>query len=93
MGTAHRALHSAGLAPYWEVPRKAANEGKEAWQERVHEAVASNSDANWAASMDDMVSTESYRNIKHWGANTAPYSFSKGEEGRCGRLVSEKIPG
>ena len=90
MGTAHRALQSVGLASYWEVPRKAANEGKKTWQERVHKAVASNSDANRATRMDGMVSTEGYRNIKYWGANTAPYSFSKGEERRCGRLVLER---
>ena len=80
MGTAHKALHSAGLTPYWEVPRKAANEVKKAWQERAYEAVESNSDANRAARMVHMVSTESYRNIKHWGVNSAPYAFSRGEE-------------
>ena len=90
MDTAHKTLHSAGLTSYWEVPRKAANEGKKAWQEMVYKAVESNSDANRAARMDHMVSTESYRNIKHWGVNPAPYAFSRGEEGHRCRLVPER---
>jgi hypothetical protein len=90
MTTAKAALSSAGLADYWDDPRRAARESVHAWRERVYQAVETASDADRAARMEGMPSVKTYTNIKEWGANTEAYSFSTGEEGRPGRLVPER---
>ena len=61
-----------------------------AWKERVCQAVEAASDADRAARMEGMPSVQVYNNIKEWGTNTEAYSFSTGEEGRPGRLVSQR---
>ena len=90
MTTAKAALSSAGLADYWDDPRRAAREKACSWRERVYQAVEAVSDANRAARMEGMPSVQVYNGIKEWGINTKAYSFSAGEEGRLGRLVPER---
>jgi hypothetical protein len=90
MKTAQAALNSAGLADYWDDPRRAAKECAHAWRERVYQAVEAAYDADRATRMQGMSSVKAYNNIKDWGTNTKAYSFSAGEEGRPGRLVPER---
>ena len=90
MTTAKAALSSAGLADYWDDPRRAARESTRAWRERVYHAVEAVSDANRATRMGGMPSVQVYNRIKEWGNNTKDYSFSTGEEGRLGHLVPER---
>jgi hypothetical protein len=90
MTTAKAALSSAGLADYWDDPRRAAREKACAWKERVYHAVEAVSDTNRAARMEGMPSVQVYNRIKEWGINTKAYSFSAGEEGRLGCLVPER---
>jgi hypothetical protein len=90
MKTARMALGSAGLAEYWDEPRRAARENDDAWKDRVYCAVEAVSDADRATRMAGMPSVQVYNRVKDWGANTKAYSFSAGEEGRPGRLVPER---
>lgn len=90
MKTAKAALSNAGLADYWDDPRRAARESTCAWREQVYHAVEAVSDANRAARMGAMPSVQVYNRIKEWGTNTKDYSFSTGEEGRLGHLVPER---
>ena len=90
MSTAKTALSKAGLADYWDDPRRAAEEKAHAWRERVYRAVEAASDIDRTVRMEDMPSVRVYNKVKDWGTNTRAYSFSSGEEGRPGRLVPER---
>ena len=90
MKMARMALGSAGLAEYWDDPRRAARENDDAWRERVYCAVEAASDADRATRMVGMPSVQVYNRIKDWGVNTEAYSFLAGEEGRPGRQVPER---
>ena len=76
----------AGLADYWDDPRKAARENPHTWRELVYHKVETASDTARATRMRGMPSVRVYNRIKEWGTNTKGYSFSAGEEGRLGRL-------
>ena len=91
MPTAKLALSNAGLADYWDDPRKAAREDAHTWKTRVYRAVETVSNAGRAARMADMPSVQIYNRIKEWGTNEKAYSFSVGEEGRPGCLVPERF--
>jgi hypothetical protein len=67
MPTAKAALSRAGLADYWDDPRRAARVSVHAWRERVYQAVEAASDADRATRMEGMPSVQVYNNIKDWG--------------------------
>ena len=90
MRTVQTALTNVGLSEYWDEPTKAASEMACDWKGRVYRAVEAASDVNRVARMEGMPSVQVYNRIKYWGANTKDYSFSRGEEGRPGRLVPER---
>ena len=90
MRTAHAAFRAVGLEEYWRDQRRATKESPGRWKKMVYGAVEATADRDRACRMASMPSTLSYSRIKEWGLNTEPYSFSKGEVERQGRLVPER---
>jgi hypothetical protein len=90
MPTARRSLEAAGLGGYWGVTSAAADKAAGERRAIVYDAVDAASDADRRSRMSGMVSAQVYLDIKEWGINTEPYSFSSGEVGRLGQHVPER---
>jgi hypothetical protein len=90
MPTAKRTLVATGLQDYWDAPAEVRALDKASWQRKCYEAVDTKSDTEREARMRALPSTESYVDIKEWGANPKAYSFSSGEENKIGQLVPER---
>ena len=90
VGTVKQSLDSHGLTQFWNEPDSSSAVEKSDWKMMVYGVVNRESDSVRAENLTRKSSSVNYINIKHWGVNTAEYSFSSGETGRLGQHVPER---
>lgn len=90
MAGARNTLIRCGLEHYWLSPSLARETHRLAWRRLVYDMVDKVSDEARSTRLATFPSARDYVEIKEWGRNTEPYSFSSGEVDRLGQYVPER---